>query len=82
MELVARNEAQLAANLRRFRKKAGLTQGGLGSLVQMRQATISELEAGSAAKLDTVFTILSALNLELVVRPRQAGGDTALEDLF
>lgn len=82
MELPARNEAQLAASLRRFRKKAGLTQGSLGQRAQVRQATISELETGSGAKLETVFAILSALDLELVVRPRQISGAQALEDLF
>ncbi|GGL36059.1 helix-turn-helix domain-containing protein [Caulobacter rhizosphaerae] len=82
MDLIARNEAQLAASLRRYRKKAGLTQGALGEVAQLRQSTISELENGSGAKLETVFAILSALNLELVVRPRNVGGEPALEDLF
>ncbi|WP_165191563.1 helix-turn-helix domain-containing protein [Caulobacter soli] len=82
MNLIARNEAQLAASLRRFRKKAGLTQADVGRAVQMRQATISELEAGSGAKLETLFAVLSALNLELVVRPRDAGDKIAIEDLF
>ena len=82
MDSIARNEAQLAATLRRFRKKANLTQGGLGEATQMRQATISELESGSGGRLETLFAVLAALNLELVVRPRDAGDKIALEDLF
>ena len=82
MDLIARNEAQLAAALRRYRKKASLTQGALGEATQMRQATISELESGSGGRLDTLFSVLAALNLELVVRPRGAGEQIALEDLF
>ncbi len=82
MDLIARNEAQLAATLRRFRKKANLTQGGLGDATQMRQATISELESGSGGRLETLFAVLAALNLELVVRPRDANEKIALEDLF
>lgn len=82
MDLIARNEAQLAATLRRFRKKVGLTQGALGEATQMRQATISELESGSGGRLETLFSVLAALDLELVVRPRDASGEIALEDLF
>lgn len=80
---IARNEKQLGAILRRARRQAGLTQGALGEHVHMRQGTVSRLEAGEpAVQLRTLMAALSALDLELVVRPRSKAGVTDIEDLF
>ena len=80
---IARNEKQLGAILRRARKHAGLTQEILGERIYLRQATLSRLEAGEVAvQLRTVMAVLSALDLELVVRPRSKGSATEIEDLF
>lgn len=74
---IARNEKQLGAILRRARKKAGLTQSGIGKL---RQGTVSRLEAGEPAiQLRTVMEALTALNLELIVRPRSKA---SIEGIF
>ncbi len=70
MDQVVRDERQLAAALRRQRKRADLTQSDLAMSAQKRQATISNLENGSGGTLDTLFSVLRALELELVVRPR------------
>jgi HTH-type transcriptional regulator/antitoxin HipB len=83
MDQVTRTQSQLGALLRRARKAAGLTQGELGERVSMRQATISNLESPEGgATLDTLFAVLSALDLELVVRPRTKGSAEQLGDLF
>ena len=80
---IARNEKQLGAILRRARKQAGLTQGALGDLMHLRQGTVSRLEAGEpAVQLHTLMETLSALNLELLVRPRSHGSPADIEDLF
>ncbi len=80
---IARNEKLLGAILRRARKQAGLTQATLGERIQMRQGTVSRLEAGAPAmQLRTLMAVLSALGLELVVRPRSKGSTTEIEDLF
>lgn len=80
---IARNEKQLGAILRRVRKQAGLTQGALGDIIHLRQGTVSRLEAGEpAVQLRTLMAALSALGLELVVRPRSKGSSTDIEDLF
>lgn len=82
-EQIARNEKQLGAILRRARKSAGLTQGALGHHVHLRQATVSRLEAGEpAVQLHTVMAALSALDLELVVRPRSKASAVDIETLF
>lgn len=82
-EQIARTEKQLGAILRRARKQAGLTQASLGERIHLRQGTVSRLEAGEpAVQLRTLMGALSALNLELVVRPRSQGSATEIEDLF
>ena len=82
-EQIARTEKQLGAIVRRTRKQAGLTQGALGERIHLRQGTISRLEAGEpAVQLRTVMEALSALELELVVRPRSHGSAADIEELF
>jgi HTH-type transcriptional regulator/antitoxin HipB len=80
---IARNEKQLGAILRRARKQSGLTQGALGDHIHLRQGTVSRLEAGEpAVQLRTLMAALSALDLELIVRPRSKASAADIEDLF
>lgn len=80
---IARNEKQLGAILRRARKQASLTQGALGDYIHLRQGTVSRLEAGEpAVQLRTLMAALSALDLELVVRPRTKVSAADIEDIF
>ncbi len=80
---IARNEKQLGAILRRIRKQAGLTQAALGNHIHLRQGTVSRLESGEpAVQLRTLMSALSALDLEVVVRPRSKGSAADIEDLF
>lgn len=82
-EQIARTEKQLGAILRRARRQSGLTQSTLGEQIHLRQGTVSRLEAGEpAVQLRTLMEALSALNLELVVRPRSQGSAADIEDLF
>ncbi len=82
MDQASRTSQQIGAALRRYRKKRDLTQGDLGSLINKRQATISNLEAGEGGTLETLLAVLSALDLELVIRPRTKGAATDLADIF
>jgi HTH-type transcriptional regulator/antitoxin HipB len=83
MDLIARTPQQLGALIRRRRKQAGLSQQALGATTALRQATISRLEAGEpATRLQTLFAALTALELELVVRPRTKGSAASMEDIF
>lgn len=82
MDQASRTSQQIGAALRRYRKKRDLTQGDLGSLINKRQATISNLEAGEGGTLETLLAILSALDLELVIRPRAKGAAIDLADIF
>jgi HTH-type transcriptional regulator/antitoxin HipB len=62
----------LGAALREARKKKGLSQAEAGRSVGMDQPTVSKVEQGnSGTRLDTLFRLLAALDLELVLQPRQ-----------
>ena len=83
MDQTTRTQAQLGAFLRRARKAKGLTQADLSDRISKRQATISNLESPEGgATLETLFAVLSALDLELVIRPRTKATHKQLEDLF
>jgi HTH-type transcriptional regulator / antitoxin HipB len=79
MDTIARTTKQLGAAVRRTRRQKDLTQGTLAERMGTRQATVSKLEAGEAAtQLRTLMDALTALDLELVIRPRT---QTSIEDI-
>jgi HTH-type transcriptional regulator/antitoxin HipB len=82
MDLASRTSKQLGSELRRYRKKLGLTQAQLSGQINKRQATISTLESVGTGTIETLFSVLSALDLELLVRPRSKGVRTKLGDIF
>lgn len=83
MEQIARTTKQVAAAVRRIRRQQGMTQSQLGKKINLRQATISKLEAGEEATLlQTLLDTLAALNLELVIRPRTKASPGDIERLF
>lgn len=83
MEQMARTPKQLGNALRNERLQKKMTQSQLGQKIQLRQATISVLEAGNpGAQLETLFSILMALDLELVVRPRGKLTPQLIIDIF
>ncbi len=78
----SRTIQQLGASLRRYRKQHDLTQAQLGARINKRQATISSLESAEGGTIETLYAVLSALDLELVLRPRSKGSAQNLEDIF
>jgi HTH-type transcriptional regulator / antitoxin HipB len=83
MDTIARTPRQLGAGIRRYRRQKGLTQGGLGDLMHGRQATVSKLESGEpATQLRIFMDALTALDLELVIRPRTKFSTQDIEALF
>lgn len=82
MEQIARTSRQIGAALRRRRRSMNLRQSDIGSRTNLRQATISALENGEAGtQLRTLIRVLTALDLELVVRER-SNARVRIEDLF
>ena len=59
--------------LRRHRKDPGLTQSQVGQKFNIPQKTVSNIKAGRpGVQLATLFKLLSALNLEITLRQREA----------
>jgi HTH-type transcriptional regulator/antitoxin HipB len=80
---IARTPKQIGNALRRQRRSLGLNQTQVGEKTRLRQATISQLEAGEpGVELRTLFDVLASLDLELVVRPRTKSSAERIEELF
>jgi HTH-type transcriptional regulator / antitoxin HipB len=83
MKLFARNVKQLGEILRRLRRQNLMTQSALGEKTSLRQATISKIEKGEeSTRLQTLFDVLTALDLELEVRPRTKRSVKDIEGIF
>ena len=83
MHSAARTAAQIGAIVHRERRARGLTQAQVGAKVGRRQATISKLEKGEpATQLSTLFDVLSALGLELIIGERSKSSRADIERLF
>jgi len=71
MEFPIRTPKQLGAVLRGQRKKKELTQADAGTNVGLRQNAVSTIEADPGrSSVGRLFKLLSALDLELVVRDK------------
>lgn len=83
MDQIARTTKDIGNLLRNARKAKGMTQAELASRAGVWQRTISNIEtSASGAKLDTVFDLLAALDLELHIAPRSKMKPGDLEDIF
>lgn len=80
MKQLARTSKDIGHAIRRARKKNQLSQKELASKSGVWQETISKIENGSpGAKLETIFDICAALDLELLVTKRSKGNTDYLE---
>lgn len=83
MRQIVRTQQQLGAALRRIRRQRRLTQTDLASLANLRQATLSEIEEGKeTARIDKILALITALDLEIVVRPRTSASPTRIQDQY
>jgi len=77
--MVVNSPKDLANFVSEHRKLLNMTQAEVGDHVGLKQATISSFENNpSASKLDTLFRILSATEVELVLMPKRKS--TSFED--
>jgi len=83
MKTLARTPKDIGHAIRSARKARKLTQKELATRSGVWQETISKIENGVAStKLETVFDIFAALDLELQVQDRTKGIASDLEDIF
>lgn len=70
--MILNNPKALASYIADQRKQQKLSQATVSDRVGLKQSTISEFENNpDGTKLDTLFRILSALNLDLQVEPKK-----------
>ena len=75
------NAKQLSTCLKNVRLAQKLSQDTIASKVGIRQDTVSSFEKmPDSTKLETFFKILSALNLELEIKPRNMQHSSAQQD--
>lgn len=75
--MLIHSPADLAQYYRDQRKKQGLTQVSVADEVSVRQDTVSKFELKPEnVRLDTLFRLLSALDMELHVVPKNASSTT------
>ena len=83
MDQIARTTKDLGNVLRKARKARNLTQADLATLAGIWQRTVSNIEtSASGAKVDTIFDLLAALDLELHIVPRSKMTPGDLGDIF
>ena len=72
MEQIISSPKALGNAIKRQRKGKKLSQQKAGSAFKIEQTTVSSIEGGaSGTRLETVFRMLAALGLEMVIRPIQ-----------
>jgi HTH-type transcriptional regulator / antitoxin HipB len=72
------NKNTLGYLLKDARKKRGLTQEEAGKTVGLNQTMISRVENGRhMLRVDTLFKLLDALDLELFIQSREDANDNA-----
>lgn len=77
MDYIARTPEQLGQILKSCRAEQKLSQQAAGAKVGLKQSTISVVESDAArTSVETLYKLLSALQLELVLRDR--GSSVAL----
>ena len=80
-EIRVRSEVELGNAVRRIRKLKNQTQAEVGDRVRLRQGTVSSMESGNPnTRLDTLMSVLQALDLEIVVRSRKATSEVQTGD--
>jgi len=76
MNNLARSAKQLGNVIQQRRMAKTLTQTQLANLIGTGQKTISKIENGNpATRLDTLFSVLGALDLQLHVNPLRPRAD-------
>ena len=83
MQHLARSAKDIGHAIREIRKAKGLTQTQLAAESGIWQETISKVENGhGGTKLETLFDLIAALDLEVIVADRSKGNTDHLKNIF
>lgn len=81
MEQFVHSPKSLGAAIRRQRKALHMNQQTAGIPFCIEQSTVSTIEQGvPGTHIDTIFRILSALDLEMVIRTKKPIKQLTVED--
>jgi HTH-type transcriptional regulator/antitoxin HipB len=81
MEQFVYSPKSLGSAIKRQRKAKKLTQTEVGRSFKIEQSTVSAIEQGvPGTRLETLFRMLAALELEIVVRSKKSTRDKAKGD--
>ncbi len=83
MSTLARSSKQLGLLIQRHRKARGLSQTELADLAGLRQELVSKIESGQpGSRLSSIYALLAALNLEMIIQPRTKSATDDMADIF
>ena len=72
MEHLIYSPKALGEMIKRQRKLKQLNQAKAGSAFKLDQTTVSNIERGvNGTRIETIFRLLAALELEMVIRPKK-----------
>ena len=78
LDYPVRTEQQVSLLLKSFRQARGMTQADLARALGVTQQTASDLERNaSSASVSRLLRMLSAMDVELVLRDKQTSSNTA-----
>lgn len=71
MDQIIYSPKSLGSALKRQRKAKNLSQHEAGDSFRLDQTTVSSIEQGApGTRLETLFRMLAALDLEMIIRPK------------
>lgn len=83
MTSFARSPKQLGVLIQQYRRARGWSQTDLGERAGLRQEMVSKIEGGrSGSRIASVWDLLAALDLEVMVAPRAVSSVADIEDVF
>ena len=72
MDQIIYSPKSLGSALKRQRKIKKLSQTEAGDAFKLDQTTVSSIEQGAlGTRLETLFRMLAALDLEMIIRPKK-----------
>ena len=83
MNTMVRSAKQLGSLLHNERVRRGMSQQALADLTGTGQKTISHIENGNeGTKLETIFSLLATLDLEMNLIERGKSSEKSIGDIF
>lgn len=71
MQQLVYSAKSLGTEITRARKEKGLNHFEAGNFCKLDANTVSNIETGApATKIETIFRLLAALDLEMLIRPK------------